>query len=122
MEINGNSMDPPYIRDGYVKVAEDVKPVVMLLGCGTARAKVDYHSLPSQFRRKRAAIVVAALAEILADDAPRVARMLVEGLKERSPGSDRMGDVLLSTKRRLLARGSPAGMLLVAFGDADWRL
>lgn len=120
MEIQAKKKDPPGIAGGDVVSAPPQHPIVLLLGCGAAISMVDFANLPAQFRRKQAAIVVAPIAEVLAEDAPELAAALIETFAEQPRGSRPFGELLLKAKRRLLMEGKLAGILLLAFGDADW--
>jgi hypothetical protein len=102
-------------------------PVVLLIGCTTAREKVEFHSFVAGFRRNGAAAVVGTLATILGRHATPVARGLVQALDELMRANTMtdgvvLGDALLAVRRRLLGEGVPMALCLVAYGDADWRL
>ncbi len=123
MEVQKEVKNPPGIDTTDVVADPPQQPIVLLLGCGAAISLVDFMSLPAQLRRKQAAVVVAPVAQILTDDAPEIARAFIEVLSDCSKeqlGTRPFGQVLLSVKRKLVAEGKLAGILLLAFGDADW--
>ena len=123
LEVQTQKKDPPGIDVSDVVGYPPQQPMVLLLGCGAATSLVDFMSLPAQFRRRHAAVVVASFAEVLAEQAPEMARSVIEVLSDcsREPqGTRLLGEVLLSAKRKLVADGKLAGILLLAFGDADW--
>ena len=122
VEIGSKPKDPPGFEQQDVVGEPPQQPVVLLLGCGAAVSLVDFQNLPAQLRRQKAALVVAPVAELLATDAPEVARAIVEELAEAPRGEKPFGEVLLKAKRRLLGEGRLAGLLLLAFGDAEWRV
>lgn len=122
MEIQSELKDPPNVEPADVVAAPPQRPLVLLLGCGAAHARIDFMSLPAQFRRSHAALVISPIAELLADDAPEIARIFVETLAGCRPDPRPAGQVLLDTKRRALAEGRLAGLLLLAAGDASWLL
>jgi hypothetical protein len=115
-------------RQYVVGPAQDRRPVVMLIGCKTAREEqVDFHSFVAGFRRNGAAAVIGTLATILGRHATPVTQGLIEALEElmgSPPSGDGLvlGDALLVVRRRLLAAGVPMALCLVSYGDADWQL
>ncbi|MFB3776817.1 MAG: hypothetical protein ACE141_04375 [Bryobacteraceae bacterium] len=122
VEIGLEEKDPPGVERRDVVGDPPQQPVVLLMGCGAAVSLVDFQNLPAQFRRQQAALVVAPVAELLAKDAPEVAKAVVQEMAEDPKGEKPFGEVLLKAKRRLLAEGKLAGLLLLAFGDADWKV
>jgi hypothetical protein len=97
-------------------------PIVLLLGCETALTG-GYEQFMTSFQEKGAGIVVGTLATVLGYQAAPVAGALVEAIRAAGevPGVT-FGDVLVATRRQLLAQGLPMSMVLTAYGDADWRL
>jgi hypothetical protein len=120
MEIQDDFKDPPGIDTTDVVGPAPQSPLVLLLGCGAAHASVDFMSLPAQFRRSRAAYVIAPIAELYAGDAPEIARAFIECVAAGKGRARPAGEVLLETKRRLLGEGRLAGLMLLAAGDANW--
>jgi hypothetical protein len=120
MEIGGITKDPPGVKLTDVTVDPSKPPVVLVLGCGAAVSTIDYQSLPNQFRRWKAAVVIAPIAEILARDAPELTAALIT---EFASGENRpLADAVLASKRALVAGGYLSGLLLLCFGDADWKV
>jgi predicted esterase len=122
MEIQHEMKDPPGIEPADVVAAPPQQPLVLLLGCGAAHARIDFMSLPAQFRRNHAALVISPIAELLANDAPEIARVFIETVAACRPDPKPAGEVLLETKRKVLAEGRLAGLLLLSAGDASWLL
>ncbi|MBI4904237.1 MAG: hypothetical protein HY820_11410 [Acidobacteria bacterium] len=120
MEIGGQVKDPPGVKDKDVVNGEGESPVVLILGCGAATFTIDFQSLPSQFRRRRAAVVIAPMAEILASDAPQLGATFVSGFG--TADDTPLGETILACKRAAVASGLLSGLLLLSFGDADWRV
>jgi hypothetical protein len=119
MEIQGDKKDPRGVKAQDVTVNPTNPPVVILLGCGAAAFRIDYQSLPNQFRRNKAAMVIAPMAEILARDAPELACLLVNqfhaGAQERP-----LAEAVLAAKRSAVSAGYLSALLLLSVGDADW--
>ncbi len=97
-------------------------PVMLLLGCNTAvgggRALSSFASI---FRSYGASLVVSSLGEVIAKQAPLAASAFLSnlaGVLAQSPGS--LGEVLLKTRRTLLADGKLLPLMLVNHGDPDW--
>ncbi|HPT25849.1 MAG TPA: hypothetical protein PLZ95_05470, partial [Bryobacteraceae bacterium] len=120
LEIQDHFKDPPGIDTSDVVGQMAQSPLVLLLGCGAAHAGVDFMSLPAQFRRNQAAIVIAPIGELFAGDAPEIARAFLETVAAGGGKARPAGEVLLETKRKLLGEGRLAGLMLLAAGDASW--
>jgi hypothetical protein len=97
-------------------------PIVFLLGCETGAAAIGFESVAAQFRRAGAAIVVSSIANILGRHASGVAAEFVEELAALKPGTElSFGEIVRDVRRRLLLKGIPVVLAVVAYGDADWR-
>lgn len=120
MEINTELLDPPYVDVKHVRRQGGSPPLVLLLGCRTGVGPVAFQSLPAQFCRKGAAIVVSTMAELLDEHAPRLAAFILAELAKPTDGERAFGDVMLNVKRACLAQGLPIAMALLCYGDADW--
>jgi hypothetical protein len=99
--------------------------IVVLLGCETASTKVHYASFVARFRTAEAAVVIGTLTLVLGRHAALVADTLVEQLERYWSEPFRtatVGDVITDIRRRLMQKGLPIGLAVVAFGDADWLL
>jgi hypothetical protein len=116
-----SKLDVGAMTKGHLMPADtDVGPVVMLLGCDTAHADVDFQSAAAAFRLHGATVVVGTLVQALGRQTAPMARMLVDALwgPESEPT---IGEVIRTVRRRLIAEGWTLGMSLVAFGDGGWR-
>jgi hypothetical protein len=99
--------------------------IVLLLGCETAAASVRYANFIAQFRHAKASIVVGTIMPVRGRHAAPIAAALIELLDQCWSEPFKvatMGDVMVLARRRFMAQGLPAGLALVAFGDADWLL
>jgi hypothetical protein len=98
-------------------------PVVLLIGCETGRADIDFINFVAKFRRKGAGIVVSTGSTILGRHAVAVAGEFVALIDEYAKQDvASFGDVMLAVRRRMLARGTPMVLALTAYGDADWQI
>jgi hypothetical protein len=97
------------------------RPVVLLLGCGTGVAKVEFQSVAARFADYGAAIVVSTSADIYGPRAVDLAADFVDAFA--GAGKDEtFGDIMLRVRRAALGAGNPMVLCLKAYGDADWRL
>jgi hypothetical protein len=112
------------IDEDHVGAADGVQaPIVLLIGCETTFAKVQFDDFVSAFRFAGAKVVVSTVATILGRHAAPAAERLIEIMFERTrSGPIRVGEVMLAARRSLLAEGMPMALGLTAYGDADWRL
>jgi hypothetical protein len=120
MEIGQRLLDPPYVDVKHVLKTGGSPPLVLLLGCGTGVGDIAFQSLPAQFRRKGAAIVVSTIAELLDVHAPRLAAFILGELAKPAASQRTFGEIMLTVKRTCVAQGLPIAMALLSYGDADW--
>lgn len=107
----------------HVQLSDDRPgPVVLLLGCSTQFEKGNLSSFAGEFRKNGAALTVGTLGLLRVDRAPGAARELLAAILRPPKGATSFGELLLSTRRRLLSEGMIMALLLVANGDADWLL
>jgi hypothetical protein len=97
-------------------------PIVLLLGCTTAKAKLPFETVASAFEtRADAGIVVATSNLIYGPKAVEVAEAFLRKIREVEAGQT-FGDVMLAVRRSLLAGGLSMVLCLSVYGDADWKL
>ena len=101
-------------------------PIVLLLGCDTARAWNEYQSFVVLFKHHGAEIVVGTIATVAAKHAANVACRLVGQLAAGKPPrggapapSLPFGDLLLQARQSLLAEGEVMSLALTSYGDSD---
>jgi hypothetical protein len=122
LEINGDSTIGVLIYDTHVrKTGSKDNPIVALLGCDTAGTALQYGTFVERFHLNGASIVIGTVATVFGKHAATIADMLVQGLKAGSEEekNNRMGEVMLSIKRKAVLDGLLMALCLVAFGDAD---
>jgi DNA-binding transcriptional ArsR family regulator len=114
-----SQIDGPYLR-----TSADRSPIVLLLGCETAVSDFGLQTFVAKFQDLGAALVVGTVASVLGQRAAPVARIIATDFaaaaKRQKPTS--VGDLLLATRRKLLAKGELTALCLTAFGDANWQL
>jgi hypothetical protein len=112
-----------HLTDAYVigpKITGS--PIVLLLGCTTARAKLPFDTVATAFEyRARAGIVVATSNLIYGPKAVEVAEAFLRRILEVQDGQT-FGDVTLAVRRSLLADGLAMILCITVYGDADWKL
>lgn len=121
----GNKRETILIRDEHVRPdhSPEIRPVVLLIGCETATAKVDFESSVESFKRRGAAIIVSTIATILGRQAGPAAGAIVEELQRvQNNENATFGLAMRTVRRRLLATGTPMILGLTSYGDADWRI
>jgi hypothetical protein len=97
-------------------------PVVLLLGCRTAAEELPFSSFIGAFRRANASVVLATMGTVRGRHMAPVAREVIEMLIERAKQPSSVGALVRDLRLRLLTRGLPVGLTLVAFGEVDWQL
>lgn len=123
-KLNGVKLELGAIGPEYVRnPTNGPEPLVMLIGCETGTADIAFFSFVSEFRRSGAAIVISTGVKVRGRHAIPITKELVALLGEHARKEAKsFGDVMLAARRRMLARGIPIVLTLMAFGDADWQI
>jgi hypothetical protein len=109
------------------EIGTDYRPppesVILLLGCNTAAAVVEYEDFIAGLRGAGAAVVVGTITYVLGMQAAPLAREFVRQFW--SLGADQavpLGEVVRAVRTRMVRDGNPLALAMTAFGGADWRL
>jgi hypothetical protein len=114
-----------FVRADAATIDAPPGPIVLLLGCDTARAWTEYQSWVVRFKNHGAEIVVGTIATVAAKHAAHVAQRLVGQLASARPagrgraGPVAFGEVLLRARQSLLADGEIMSLALTSYGDSD---
>ena len=105
----------------------DYKPprlsVILLLGCNTAAAGVEYEDFIARLRRAGASVVIGTVTYVLGMQAAPLAREFVRQLwAHPAAGAVPMGELVRSVRTQMVRGGNPMALAVAAFGGADWRL
>jgi hypothetical protein len=124
LEIAADQQLPRSFLNRALVAAGDEPPVVLLLGCETALADVDFENFVIGFLRYGAAVVIGTVATVLGYQAAPVAAALVRRLSEASaaPSETSFGEVIRAARAGLLADGHVMALSLTAYGDSDWHV
>jgi hypothetical protein len=100
----------------------DPRPVVILMGCGTAAPDIPYESWIMKFRDKGAALVVGTGSTILGRHASTITSALVHAIAKSQEDSKGVsfGDLMLKIRRDMVADGILMALCLTSYGDTDW--
>ena len=109
------------------EIGTDYRPpresVILLLGCNTAAAEVDYEDFVAGLRSAGAAVVVGTTTYVLGMQAAPVAREFVRQFWSQTGSETQpIGEVLRSVRTRMVRDGNPLALAVAAYGDANWRL
>jgi len=108
------------IGTGYTPPRESM---ILLLGCNTAAAEVQYEDFVAGLRSAGAAVVVGTITFVLGMQAAPLAREFVRQLWSQTAEESRpIGEVLRSVRTSMVRDGNPLALAVAAFGGADWRL
>jgi hypothetical protein len=100
------------------------EPVVISIGCNSAIGETATVGLPAALMRQGAKIVICALTEVLGRYTNiatlKLAQQLMKFSSQNAPKS--VGQVVGMLRREFLAKNNPLGLVLIAYGDADYIL
>jgi len=118
------ALTPAQVGRGHSGTGPGTGPVVILLGCNTAGGELPVTSFAGEFRQNGAAFVVSTLVEVIADEAPRAAQVLMQALvrAQQSAASGTVGEALLQARRALLAEGLVFSLGVIGHGDPEWQM
>lgn len=119
MLLELESIESEHLRDP----PENPPPLVLLIGCETGNAKIEFMGFVSKLRRKGAAIIVSTGVTIRGRHAVPVTTKIINLLDEYSKkNATSFGEVMRIVKQQLLADGIPMVLTLMTYGDADWQI
>lgn len=122
LEIGGTEMPSVRMDDSFVHGSGDERPIVLLLGCSTALPDIPFLSFVREFRFNGAAVTVGTLATIRGRQTVEFVREFLAQLKDVAQQGLTFDEAILRVKRRMLAKGDPFVLSLVAYGDTGWRV
>ncbi len=124
LEISNLYLDADNIEPMHVRAPTLARPgpLVLLLGCGTSVAEIDFMGTVGRFVRSGAPIVVGTLSVIHATQAALLATRLLQATGTPAHVAQRFDEAMLAVKRSLLAEGHGMAFTLVAYGHSAWRL
>ncbi len=113
------SIEPEYVYS----VKKNLPPIVLLIGCETGKAKIEFMNFVAGFRQCGATIIVSTGTTILGRHAIPVTFELLKTLDELTKEPNRsFGEAMRLIKQKMLARGIPMVLTLMSYGDADWQI
>ena len=119
LEIGGTSVRP---GERHIRVMSDARgPLVLLLGCDTSLHHGGILSFASLLRSCAPAIV-SSMGELIAEEAPQIAQVLLSELISSAQDGRTFGEALRDARRKLMSEGRPAALQLVLQGDSEWRM
>jgi len=122
LEIGGTEMPSVRMDETFVHGSGDERPVVLLLGCSTVLPDIPFLSFVREFRFNGAAVTVGTLATIRGRQTVEFVREFIAQLKDVAQQELTFDEAILRVKRRMLAKGDPFVLSLVAYGDTGWRV
>lgn len=124
LEISGRYLDADNIEAFHVRGSGLGRngPLVLLLGCQTTVADVDFMNFVRRFLQSEAPLVVGTQSVIHASQAGLLATRLLAAAGAPGHVATRFDEALLQVKRELLAEGRGLAFTLVAYGHSSWRL
>ena len=94
--------------------------MILLLGCNTANATIEYEDFVNEFRCCGASLVIGTLTYVLGTHAAQMAREFIAQMWSASSSAP-IGEIMREVRRRMLIRDNPLALAITSFGDADWR-
>ncbi len=117
--LDSDNIEPIHVR---APALDRPGPLLLLLGCGTSVAEIDFMGTVGRFVRSGAPIVVGTLSVIHSTQAALLATRLLEATGAPLHPTQRFDEAMLAVKRSLLADGHGMAFTLVAYGHSAWRL
>ncbi len=97
-------------------------PFVVIIGCEANNLSNHGFDIAAQLMNQGAAIVLSNFTKIRGRQAGPIVMRLVEFIKGFRGKEIRFGEIVLKLRQHLLSEGVMAGLSLVAYGDADWKI
>lgn len=96
-------------------------PVLLLLGCDTDMAEIPFLNFIKRFKDCGAAMVMGTITQIEALRTVDFVERFAEAAATSNTLSATFGELLLQTRRHMLAGGDGYALSLLAYGDSDQR-
>ncbi|GAB4393542.1 MAG: hypothetical protein Tsb0032_13310 [Kiloniellaceae bacterium] len=122
LEIGGVERKLILVRERHVRAPgdEELAPVVLMIGCETNSARINFENCVLRYQKHGASIIVSTLASILGREAGPAAEAIVEQLTLVEGAEATFGAAMLAARRKLMVEGLPMVLGLTSYGDADW--
>jgi hypothetical protein len=110
------AIDKEHIGSGH--------PIVIAMGCSSALSSITFTSLPAALMNNGAAVVIAALTEILGRHTNIMTLQIVKQLKSaaKAKTESTIAEIISAVRRAMLVDDLAIGLVVVAFGDGDFKL
>lgn len=120
MELAGEVLRLERVEAPYVTgTADDVSPIVLLMGCDTSGSDDDPAGFCTRFMQKHAGAVFSSLTMLHSTQAPALTQQLVTLLRDPARKRMPMGDLVAEFRRSALREGLVAALAITAYGEAD---
>lgn len=118
LELGGEWLARGALEAAHIIGPKSDRPVVLLLGCDTNTAEIPFLNFIKRFKDCGAAMVMGTITQI---DALRTVDFVKRLAAEiQSSGSKKtFGELLLSSRQNMLAKGDGYALSLLAYGDSD---
>ena len=123
IEIGKDLLPITQFKNDYLKASGDNQaPFVVLIGCEVAKVEAAAFDAGNLLTGRGAAIVLSNFTKIRGKQAGEIVIKLVDLLKKLGKKETTFGEITLRLRQMLLAEGMIAGLTLLAYGDADWKI
>jgi hypothetical protein len=109
-----------YLGEKYIDSSKH--PFTVVIGCEVIGTDNQGFDISSEFLAKGSSVVLSNFTKIRGRQAGEIVMKLSEFLKLNKGKEILFGEVVLKLKQYLLAEGIMAGLAVVCYGDADWKI
>lgn len=118
LELGGEWLARGALKEAHIIGPKSDRPVVLLLGCDTNTAEIPFLNFIKRFKDCGATMVMGTITQIDALRTVDFVKRLASEI-ETSEKTKTFGELLLSSRRNMLAKGDGYALSLLAYGDSD---
>lgn len=121
LELGGEWLSRDRLEPENIFGPKSDEPVLLLLGCDTDMAEIPFLNFIKRFKDCGAAMVMGTITQIEALRTVDFVERFAAAAAASNTGSTTFGELLLQTRRSMLASGDGYALSLLAYGDSDQR-
>lgn len=119
LELGGEILSHNGLESDCIQGSESDRPILLLLGCETNTAEIPFLNFISRFMECHASMVMGTITSIDALRTVDFVMRFVDAIALANKHSLTFGELLLETRRNMLADGDGYALSLLAYGDTN---
>lgn len=119
LELGGEMLPRDRLEQEFIIGPDSDRPILLLLGCDTNTAEIPFLNFTKRFKDCGAAMVMGTVTQIEALRTVDFVVRFIDTVALANKSSPTFGELLLETRRNMLAAGDGYALSLLAYGDIN---